>query len=106
MVYCPPELARDPAVYISESAEVFVFGLILAEVAGASRPWPINDKRYEVTLKSLPCDAWVQVRDACTGTFINGHQCLIQTAALHLHDIPEHAVHLSPFSRIHFTTST
>ena len=66
--YCPPEIAavfcpsRENTYDLTTAAEVFNFGLVLAEVAGATRLHPITDEQeYRRRLTCMSYDSWVQV---------------------------------------------
>ena len=67
--YAPPEIVAsyepsrcDNSYNMNTAVEVFVFGLILAEVAGASRLYPKNHPGYARQLTQMSYDSWVQVR--------------------------------------------
>lgn len=66
--YCPPEIvaahdpgSRDNTHHLNTAVEVFIFGLILAEVAGASRLYPKERPDYTSHLTQMCYDSWVKV---------------------------------------------
>lgn len=65
--YCPPEIAdrfhphSRNTYHLTKAAEVFNFGLILAEVAGASRLYPKERHDYMSQLTHLSYDSWGKV---------------------------------------------
>lgn len=64
--YCPPEfyetaLAGRTEYDMNTAAEVFVYGLILAEVAGFSTLCSTNDPQYASHMANGAWDSWVQV---------------------------------------------
>ncbi|KAL3151791.1 hypothetical protein ABBQ38_012762 [Trebouxia sp. C0009 RCD-2024] len=64
--YCPPELVDlqrggTKILELTTAMEVFVYGLVLAEVAGFDRPCDKRDPLYEEALVSMQnAESWVQ----------------------------------------------
>lgn len=64
--YCPPEFYETALASLTEydmntAAEVFVYGLILAEVVGFSTLCSANDPQYASHMANGAWDSWVQV---------------------------------------------
>lgn len=74
MQYCPPELVDlqrggTKILELTTAMEVFVYGLVLAEVAGFDRPCDKRDPLYEEALVSMQnAESWVQVSSPASST--------------------------------------